>query len=276
MSALLGIGIDLAWLQDAEALRALAARLLLVSCRLAPLTLIAPWLMLKSFPFALRIAVVVSLGLALHPPALEASASVDRPWALLSLALFEVLLGSVFALVVALPLHAAEWAGRWVDLWRGASLSEALLPTTSSSTSPLGDLFLLLAILLFWSSGAHRVALSLYADSLLALPIGSVGELQSLRPALLALLRLLADGLALSLVLALPAGAAILFAELALGLVARSVPAIPVYFAAMPLRAALGLFAVALASVWLLRTLFEAFALALSQLEQVIRSLPAR
>ena len=57
-------------------------------------------------------------------------------------------------------------------------------------------------------------------------------------------LRLVADALAFATALTAPAAVAIVVVEVALGLVARATPQIPVFFARMPLRAAVGLGAV--------------------------------
>ncbi|MDH5493824.1 MAG: flagellar biosynthetic protein FliR [Myxococcales bacterium] len=236
----------------------------LCACRVAPLTILAPWLSLRSAPAALRAAIILALTLALAPLAL---ASAGDPASLAAggalgfgvMALREMLLGAVFALATALPLHALDWAGRLVDTWRGASLAEVIAPPTGERTSPLGDLYLMMGVALFVLLGGHRVAIEAFAEGLRIAPLGEIALEPSAQRIALGGLRLAGNALAFAAAIAAPAAVAIVLVEMSLGLIARAAPQIPIFFAGMPLRAATGLAATLLALSLLMSELPAAF-----------------
>jgi flagellar biosynthesis protein FliR len=98
---------------------------------------------------------------------------------------------------------------------------------------------LLFAIAIFASIGGLRAVFAAFAATLAAAPIG-VSPIDTAAAAI-GLARLVASALALSLSIAAPAGLAVVLAEIALGLVGRVAPGVPVFFVGMPLRASVGL-----------------------------------
>ena len=65
----------------------------------------------------------------------------------------EVMVGVVMGFVCACMFRAAEAAGQFTDVLRGASLAQVLSPTGESRSSPLGALMLLLAVVAFFEIG---------------------------------------------------------------------------------------------------------------------------
>lgn len=212
---------------------------LLVAARLAPLTVASPILGLRSAAPTIRAVVLLALTAVLVPVALPSAIVPDA--GLLPLAILrEALVGSLFALACAIPFHALEAGGRLVDLHRGANLAEVIAPPTGERTSPLGDLALLAGLALFAAAGGVRLTIGTFADGLVDLPVGAADATG--RDAL-GLARALARSIEFAVVVAAPASVAILVADLGLGLAARAVPRVAVFFVAMPLRAVLGLVA---------------------------------
>ena len=219
----------------------------LVAARMAPLVLIAPWMAGRAAPALLRAAVVLALTVSLTPLALDHAPTIpDLPGIFALLMVREVLVGAVFAVTASLPLFALDWFGRLVDTWRGASMAEVLAPPTGERTSPLGDLQLMLGIAIFVSLGGHRLALEAFATGFVHVPVGQSSTASGLAVVALGTAQLVGQALAFAVALAAPAAVAIVLVEVALGLVARAAPQIPVFFAGMPLRAAVGLAAVLL------------------------------
>ena len=199
-------------------------------------------------PGSMGVVGVMGVGAGAGPP----SAGL-LGWSLL--ALREVLVGATLGLVVSFAFRAAEAAGGLVDVARGANLAEVLAPGSGARTSPLGALYLLAAVVIFLElGGLGRLAAAL-ARSYDAVPLGaglfeapgaaSAGLRSGNPPSLMPLLSLIVAASATliesAVGLAAPALVALLLADLALGAVARIAPATPVHFAAMPLKALLGL-----------------------------------
>ena len=214
----------------------------LVGARIAPLTVFAPWLTLRRTPPLVRASIIVALTVGLAPMALgsaELSAANGVEYA--GWVLREVMIGTLFAIITALPFYALDWAGRLVDTWRGAALAEVIAPPTGERTSPLGDFYLLFGIALFLALGGHRLALEVFAESLVQTPIGGALPSEHMAAITFGAARLTGDAMAFAVAVAAPAAAAIVLVEVSLGLLARTVPQVPVFFAGMPLRAATGL-----------------------------------
>jgi len=165
-------------------------------------------------------------------------------WALLFAR--EVLVGLCLGFVAVAAFRAAEIAGRLSDSLRGANIAEILVPTAEERSSPLGVLYLLLATVVFLQiGGVPRLCDALF-DSYRVLPIGGGLDAGSARQAAAivtaASARLIASGVAL----AAPVIVALWLTDLALGLVARAAPQVPVYFIGLPLK---GLLAIGLVLV---------------------------
>jgi type III secretory pathway component EscT len=243
----------------------------LVAARVGPLTVLLPWLALRAAPALLRTALILALTLAVAPMTADAIETLPTSGAALGLlALRETLVGTVFAFSAALPFFALGWSGQLVDTWRGASLAEVIAPPTGEQTSPLGDLLLLGGVALFLALGGHRFALMAFAEGLVAMPVGSVVLADDLAAVILTTMHLAGAALAFAAAIAAPAAVAIVLVEMGLGLIARSAPQIPVFFAGMPLRAATGLFALLLAVALVVDELPGAFQDATRAAEQQI------
>ena len=221
----------------------------LVAARVAPLTVFAPWLSLKTTPPVLRAALVLALTAAFTPLALgSAGGAVDLGGAAYAAAVLrEAMVGTLFAVATALPFYSLDWAGRLTDTWRGASMSEVIAPNTGERTSPLGDLHMMLGIALFLVLGGHRLAFAAFAEGLSVAPVGTIELAPRAADLAWGAARLTGAALAFALAIAAPAAASIVVVEVALGLLARSAPQVPVFFAGMPLRAATGVAAALLA-----------------------------
>jgi type III secretory pathway component EscT len=230
----------------------------LVAARLVPLALFAPFFALRASPTLLRTAVALALSVALEPLAAASAPALPGALGLAALSLREALVGTLFAVAASLPLHALDWLGRLVDGWRGAGQGEVSTPG-GERTSPLGALTLLLGVAIFVTIGGHRLALAAFADGLTSSPVGAVSTVATVRAVALGGARLIADALTFAAALAAPAAVALVTVEVALGLVARATPQIPVFFAGMPLRAAVGLAAVLLSLSLVVERLPSAF-----------------
>jgi type III secretory pathway component EscT len=232
----------LTWLGGAAAVERALAVGLLVAVRIAPLAIIAPWVALRATPTVVRGAVTVVIAVALTPIALHhAPAPPPGAPALLAAALRELVVGLTFAIAVALPFFAVGWAGQLTDTWRGATLSEVIAPFSGEPVSALGNLYLMTAVVLFFAFGGHLVAIDAFAATLHTVPVGFSIDADSLFGVAFGSARLFAAALALSAAVAAPVAAVLVLTDLSLGLLGRAAPQLPLFFAAMPLRAALGL-----------------------------------
>jgi flagellar biosynthesis protein FliR len=153
----------------------------------------------------------------------------------------EVLVGLCLGFVASAAFRAAEIAGRLGDTLRGANIAEILVPTAEERSSPLGVLYLLITTIIFLQIGGVPRLCDALLDSYRVLPVGGGLDAGAAHRAAavvtVASARLIASGVAL----AAPVIVALWLTDLALGLVARAAPQVPVYFIGLPLKGLLAI-----------------------------------
>jgi type III secretory pathway component EscT len=210
------------------------------TCRTVPVTWLVAPLGGARLPVPARISFGVLLA-ALAAPALTAAAArggLPRAGAglLFIVAAREVVVGFGLGLVVSLTFRAAEAAGRLVDTLRGASLAEVLAPTSEERASPLGALYGLLATLIFLELGGLPRLLEALLASYDAAPLAGPMSPSTLRAAAAVVVVASARLLEAALALAAPVVVALWLTDLALGMIARVAPQVPVYFVGLPAK----------------------------------------
>jgi type III secretory pathway component EscT len=209
------------------------------AARTVPLIWLVPPLGGARLPALARVAFGLLLA-ALAAPTLAAGAGraglgQGGAWLVAVLAR-ELVVGFGLGLVVSFAFRAAETAGRLADVLRGASLAEVLVPTSEERASPLGALYGLLAALVFVElGGVPRVLEALFA-SYRAVPLGGGLPPATLRAAASVVVVASARLLEASVALAAPVVVALWLTDLALGMVARVAPQVPVYFVGLPAK----------------------------------------
>lgn len=236
---------------SAEPAEAMLGALLVAAARTLPLALLVPALGGPRTSPRVRVGLGLLLAALVLPalrPALEAAPLTAMGPVRAALLLGrEVLVGLTLGFAAGMLFRAAEAGGRLADVARGANVAEALAPDGGARSSALGDLYLLLAVIVFLELGGLRTLAHALARSYEAVPIAA--PTPPLNAAGLgraaALVTLVTAKLVESAVgLAAPVLVAMLLADVAFALMARAAPQIPVGVAVVPARALLGLGAV--------------------------------
>lgn len=212
-----------------------AAAWLLASARAVPVAWAIPAFGGVSLPSVIRLT--MGLGLAvLCMPTIGVPPPVGDAvvWAVLLAR--EILVGITLAFVCSCMFRAAESAGQLIDVVRGASLSSFQSPTSHEQQSPLALLLLLLAAVAFFQIGGPGHIGWALQRSYEAIPLAwdrpMLDTLAAATAAITASAKLIESAIGLSA----PILVAVLLADLAFGLVGRTVPEIPVASAGAPLR----------------------------------------
>jgi len=115
------------------------------------------------------------------------------------------------------------------------------LPISDERASPLGVLYLLLATIVFLQIGGVPRLVAALLSSYQTLPIGGGLAPPAARRAGLVVIAASAKLIASGVALAAPVIVAVWLTDLALGLIARAAPAVPVYFLGLPLKGLLAI-----------------------------------
>ncbi len=226
-----------------------AAPVALAVARLGPVLYLAPSFGGRLVPAPIRLGIALGLSvLVAGGGGVVAPAGV----ALVAALAREAALGVGLGLLAAIPFEAARAGGHVIDVVRGASLTQALVPTAGTSASPLGELLYLGLLVTVTAAGGNRLLLGALARSFRVLPPGAPWVAGAASGLGASLVDTTAGLVACAVALAAPAAIAAVVTDLALGVVGRIAPQLPLFFLGLPVKAALGLGAVALGAAVLL------------------------
>lgn len=199
----------------------------------------------------LIIGLAIGLGIApALPPMPEISVG---SWAGLGILAQQTLIGITMGYTINMAFAAIDIAGDLVGLQMGLSFAVFYDPTSSGQTPVLTEFLSLFAALLFLAMNGHLLALSALAESFTLLPVSSVPfAAKGLTAIVSAASMIFASGL----MLALPMIAALLIANLALGVLTRVAPTLNLFAVGFPITMAAG-FIVLFLSLPLIGSAFE-------------------
>lgn len=220
---------------------------LLAGCpRVFGLVALAPGFNASFAPPLVRVTLAAALAFTLSPLIHPAPGLLDlTPQAYLMLLLSELVLGAVIGFLLSCLLEAARLAGEIVDMQIGFRAGSLYDPLTASHSSILGLLWYLAATVFFFAISGHHWLLGGLMRSFELCPVGGLIYTKSL--AGLAV-EVMATLFVLALQLAAPLVAALLLADLALGLVGRGMPSMNLMLVGMPGKILVGLGALAACS----------------------------
>jgi flagellar biosynthetic protein FliR len=181
--------------------------------------------------FALAITVVIAPVLPPMPEvhALDLSA--------LLLVGQQILIGAAMGLSLQLFFQAFVIAGQIIAIQMGMGFASMVDPINGVSSAVIGQFFTMLLTLVFLASNGHLVVFEVLVESFTTLPVG-----QGLIPAhFWELVLRLGWVFGAALVLVLPAIAALLVLNIAMGVMTRAAPQLNIFTIGFPLTLVLGI-----------------------------------
>ncbi len=216
---------------------------LLVTARVAGVIFLFPFFGWRGAPAAIRLWLSAFVGLAIFLSLQGELLFIPRGGVEAALVLAkEVLTGLALGYLNLLFLAVFLNAGQLIDLKAGLMLSGVFEPQFGNQVTFVGQLYYLAAMAFYLAINAHHFFLQALAESFTLIPLGTGLFNRSLAGGLA---RMVADSIRLAFQLAAPVVITLLVVDLALGLVARTVPQIHVFIEGLPLKIALSLLLVA-------------------------------
>ena len=242
----MSLGIDLAAM----------AVVLLVALRIGPLFVLAPVFGAVSVPLRVRVFLALAFAALLAAVAGPGGGAVVLdPLALIGAAATEVLLGIGFAFGMFAAFGAFLFGGRVLDIQIGFGIATLIDPATRGQSPLLGTALNLMAVAVFFAVDGHHALVRALAWSLERLPPGT--SIAALDPAAVGA----QWGLMFSygLLLVAPAVFALLLLDVALAVMARTMPQMNVFIVALPLKVVVGVLVLALTVRELLPAMMKVF-----------------
>ena len=242
----------------------------LILLRVGAIIILLPVLGHQLIPAPIKVGLIVLLSLLIFPLVQDQVATIPvNPLVFATIAMQVILIAGALALFAQLIFTAAQFAGQLMSFQMGMTVANAFDPVTRSQQSILSQLAMTLAMLLWIVVGAHHMFIHALIDSFTLFLIHQTWHL----PALLDLTDAAARMFILSLKIAAPIMLLLTFIYIALGLLARAVPQIQVFFVSFPLTVGLGLLTFALGMPAMIYLMGDAFVLLSNQVTLFLRHL---
>lgn len=213
---------------------------LLIFVRITGLFVVAPVFGRKNLPvyykigFSFILAIVLSYNVS--APSLSSYASIPAYILLLAK---EFIVGLTLGYISYLILTSIYLAGQMIDLHIGFGMVNVFDPESNIQIPVTANFYFIMTMLIFLAIDGHYLLIYTLADSFTILPIGS--ELVNERTMLDFMLTLFGSVFAIGFKIAAPVIAAVLIADIALGVIAKAVPQVNVFIVGLPLKILLGL-----------------------------------
>ena len=213
----------------------------LVLIRIGTILAMIPILGDRTTPVRVKAGLTILIAALVVPFVERPAAYPQDPFGLgLSMA-GEVFTGIVLGFAGRLVFAGIQLAGQLVGFQMGFSIVNIIDPVTSGQVSIIAELQYLLAGLLFLAVDGHHMMIQAISESYRALPVLGFHVTGGLTQNLVALS---GNMFVVAVKISAPIVAALMFANIGLALVARTVPQINIFIVGFPLQIAIGLIGV--------------------------------
>lgn len=215
-------------------------RVLVVMVRIGPLLFLMPVFSARGLPAQVKILVVVMTSLALaHMIPVNAADLPQTPMGFALFAVRELVFAAILALFVRFVFAAVETAGQVVGVQMGMGMAGVMDPQYGNQVSPVGMLWTIATILIFLGINGHHIFFKAMVHSYQWVGPGELGLLSL--PSYEAIMDGATQMFVLAVMIMAPTSVAVFFSHVAMGIIAKVVPQIPILIVGMPMNIAIGL-----------------------------------
>jgi flagellar biosynthetic protein FliR len=212
---------------------------MLLTMRIGGLMLAGPIFSHRAIPRRITLGMILGLAVVLMPLMSQDALPLNLGLAdLLILCLKEVFVGVVIGFVFSIIFLGIRLAGSIVGYQIGFAMVNVVDPSTPEPVSVIGEFWFLLATLIFLIINGHHVILSGLVDSFRILPLGLTtpsGEVA------VWLMKYSSFVFVLAVKFAAPVIMTIFLTEVAMGVLARTMPQMNIFIVGFPLKIFVGL-----------------------------------
>jgi flagellar biosynthetic protein FliR len=213
--------------------------MVIVMIRVGPLLFFMPVLGTKAVPNAAKMLMTIAVALAVAPSV--AVIASQLPTTAMGFALFalnEICFAAILALFARLIFDAIQLAGQMISIQMGMSMAGVMDPQFGNQVSLVGQVWTMTAFLIFLAIDGHHIFFTTLAESYRWVAPGTLHLTQATYNGIMeAVSRMFIMGVKIMA----PASAAIFFSHIAMGIIAKTVPQIPILIVGMPMNILIGL-----------------------------------
>ncbi|NMD98231.1 flagellar type III secretion system protein FliR [Selenomonas bovis] len=216
-----------------------AAVFLLMLTRCSGIFMIAPFFGSLNIPVTIRAAAAFAFTLVLFPvvDGLGTVAAPPSVWAFAGSVLAELFIGWLIGFIAYVCFSAIHMAGKVMDMQVGFAVVNVMDPTSGQQIPLIGSLLYNLGIIVFLVTNGHHVIITALAESFRMVPLAAMQPNLSLTMLLVDF----TNGIFVTgMKIAMPVTFAILLVNVALGILARTMPQMNIFVVGIPLQLMVG------------------------------------
>jgi len=209
--------------------------------RITALMSIAPIFGSQTVPMQVKVFLSLFLAMVLLP-VLKTDVNIKSLSlvGMLPLTLKEVVVGLFLGFNAKFMFESFQFAGHLVSTQMGLGMASLIDPDSGTQATPIGNIYSMTAIMFFLMMNGHHMVISALYRSF---EVFSVGSMSLIKPAAGPhMLTLFNDLFAVGIRLAAPCMATLFLIEVCMGIMARMVPQMNIFFIGLPLRLGVGMF----------------------------------
>jgi flagellar biosynthesis protein FliR len=214
-------------------------KFLLILLRVGGILIISPVFGHRNIPTLAKIGLMGMLALILVP--IVPSGGLNGPGnlgSLFTMAATEIIAGLVIGFAAILLFMGVQLSGQIIGFQIGFSMVEAYDPSSAQGMSIIGQFQYILALLVFLAIDGHHLLIGAIVQSFSIVPIGHI-VLSGATAQILT--RMAVDVFAIAVKLSAPVLVTLFLTDVALGIIARTVPQMNVFIVSFPLKIGAGM-----------------------------------
>lgn len=212
---------------------------ILILMRIAGLFLTAPFFSSKNINVMVKAAWILLVTFLIFPVVDFDPETLPAPGLAMGLAVIrEGLVGLSIGMGATLILSGVQMAGQVADTQMGLGLANVIDPMTNTQVSVMGQFYNMVAVLVFLSVDGHHMLIHAIVDSFSVVHLGQAHFTPALGTEMMSLF---SQMFFIAFRVGAPIIGALFITNMALGIVARTVPQMNVFIVGMPLNLGVGL-----------------------------------
>lgn len=218
---------------------------LLIFTRMSGICVAAPIFGSRNLPAYAKVGLSLALTYVIFPLVFQEGMSIpSRIPPYIFLVFKEFIVGLLIGFVCSMVFHAVQMTGNLLDMQIGFGIVNTIDPMSGQQIPLVGNFKYILALLTFLSVNGHHVLLSALFSSFRMVPLTQV----QLQPQLAGIfVDLVSNMFILAFKISLPVLVAIILTDVALGILARTMPQMNIFVVGIPGKIIIGIFSLSLA-----------------------------
>ena len=218
---------------------------LLIFVRVTGMFIMSPVFGSRNVPKSVKAGLALIITYCLFPLVFNDAAVIPEHFlAYVFMVIGELLVGLILGFVSSLIFSAIQMTGQLLDMQIGFGIVSILDPLSGQQTPLIGNFKYILAFIVFLSINGHHVLLSALFSSFKLIPVTGV-----VVPIALAqfMVNMVTWMIVIALKISLPVIVALLLTDMALGILARTMPQMNIFVVGVPGKIIIGIFVLSIA-----------------------------